>query len=194
MKKVFGNLADVLEKNGSISHEDREVYVFAMKTFLIQGSNIIISLLLGYWLQSFWYCALFLCVMIPLRSDAGGYHAPGPISCFLLSFSLLAGALLWIKGNIPHKLTITVCLAVFLFPFILKHAPLAAKTKPLDEQEKKIIGKRARIIVTVELLAGLFFVPVNARIACTVLCAIIWCGIGYIGWFLDKKWNRKIKN
>lgn len=43
------------------------------------------------------YCALFLCMLIPLRSDAGGYHAPNLFFCYLFSFTALTFTLLRAK-------------------------------------------------------------------------------------------------
>lgn len=73
---------------------------------------------------------------------------------------------------------------IFLF------APLEDKNKPLEEAEKKVIGKRARIIVVTELILGMVFLAVNQRAAYAVLGAVIWCGVSYLAWSV-KRYTEK---
>ncbi len=55
-------------------------------------------------------------------------------------------------------------------------------------EEKKKIGRRARVIVMAEMISGLVCIPFDEKAACILLSAIISCGVGYIGWFIK---NRK---
>jgi len=187
MITIVEKLIDFMESNGAISREDRAVYVYALKTIAILGGNIIISLLIGFGLRMPLYCILLLIAIILLRSDAGGYHAENAWVCYFLSCMGLVLALLWVKAELPFQVWITVSLAVLFYFFILRYAPLEAEHKPLDQRERKIIGKRARVIVTLEMAVGLGCLMIDKKAACTILCSVIWCGIGYIGWFMKKK-------
>ena len=75
-------------------------------------------------------------------------------------------------------------MGIFLF------APLEDKNKPLEEAEKKVIGKKARIIVVTELILGMVFLAVNQRAAYAVLGAVIWCGVSYLAWSV-KRYTEK---
>lgn len=176
-----------MESNGAISREDREVYEYAIKTIAILGGNIVISLLIGFGLGMPWYCMLLLLSIIILRSDAGGYHADNMWVCYFLSCMGLVGALLWVKAEIPYQTLLTVGMAVLSWFFVFRNAPLEAENKPLTQTEKEIIGKRARIIATLEMAAGLICLMIDKKSACTIMCSVIWCAIGYIGWFMKKK-------
>lgn len=67
---------------------------------------------------------------------------------------------------------------------------LEDKNKPLEEAEKKVIGKKARIIVVTELILGMVFLAVNQRAAYAVLGAVIWCGVSYLAWSV-KRYTEK---
>lgn len=190
MRKFGQKLIYFMETNGAISEEDRDVYEYALKSAWILGINIITSLIIGLVLRAPWYCILLLLAVIPLRSDAGGYHAPNAWRCYLLSCAGLIAILLWVKAEIPFQGLLTACMAILSFLLIFRYAPLEADNKPLDEVEKRVIGKRARKIVTVETAVGLTCLLIEKKAALTILSAIIWCAIGYIGWFLEKRQSR----
>ncbi len=190
MRKLSDKLIGILEINGDVSREDREVYEYALYGLGMLVINGLTSILIGVVLKVPWYCVLFLSAMMPLRSDAGGYHAPGAWKCYLLSCAMVTAALLWIKAELSFQTVFTICMAVPSCYFIFRYAPLESENKPLDAEEKKIIGKRARVIVTVEMTAGLACFLVNEKAACAILSAIICCGAGYAGWFIQMKQKR----
>ncbi len=179
-----------METNGAISREDRDIYEYALKSAWILGINIITSLIIGFVLRSPWYCILLLLSIIPLRSDAGGYHASTAWGCYLLSCAGLIAVLLWVKAEIPYQETVTACMAVLSYILIFRYAPLEAENKPLDEREKRVIGKRARKIATIETAVGFVCFLIDKKAACTMLSAVIWCAAGYIGWFWEKRQSR----
>lgn len=181
-----------MEKNGSIYEEDEAVYRYALKSIWILGGNVVLSAVIGFAVGAPWYCLLLLLTIIPLRSDAGGYHASNIWRCYILSCLGLILALLWVKAEIPYQTAITVCLAAASSVFIFRYAPLEAENKPLDDYEKKNIGKRARKIITVELAAGLTCFLIDTKAAYTILTAIIWCAVGYIGWFIKKNVHKGV--
>ncbi len=187
MKRLEERLICFLETNKAISEEDREIYAYALKSAGILGVNIMTSLLIGFWLKVPWYCLLLLAAIILLRSDAGGYHAQTAGRCYILSCMVLMAALLWIKAEIPFRTVMTVCAAVPFFLLIFRNAPLDSENKPLNAEEKKRIGKRARVIVTMEMVIGLACIPINEKAACILLSAIISCGAGYLGWFIKNR-------
>lgn len=191
MNGISDKIIDILEQNGNIKKEYRDVYEYALREALILAINWAVSLCIGYFLGGFWYCILFLCAIMPLRSDAGGYHAPGWISCFLMSQAVVAAGVMWIMVDVSHKNEIMAALALVSFFCIFRYAPLEAENKPLDEIEKRAVGRRARILAALELVAGLLCLPINARISCTLLSAPVWCAAGYAGWFLKKKKKQK---
>ncbi len=90
---------------------------------------------------------MFLCMLVPLRSDAGGYHAPNLFICYLLSFASLILTMFWAKETSVFQLAIVSALALGSLLLIFLFAPLDSKNRPLEGQERKCIRKRARIVV-----------------------------------------------
>ncbi len=191
MKRLDKTLICFMEANGAIAGEDREIYEYALKSVRIIGGNLITSLVIGFGLRMPWYCMLLLVALLVLRSDAGGYHAATVWRCYAMSCAGLAAALLWVRAALPGQAAVTLCLAAASFFLIFLLAPLEAKNKPLDEKRKRVAQKRARVIVTVEMAAGILCFAVDQKAAVTLLCAVVWCGLGYIGWFLEKKHGQE---
>lgn len=191
MQETEERILRFLIHSGRITEEDKDVYRYALQSVWILGGNIVTSLFIGILLGHLGYCLLLLLTLIPLRSDAGGYHAPNVWQCYFMSCGVLVAALLWIRAQIPFQTEITVFFAAVSFFFVFRFAPLAAENKPLDERERKIIGRRARITLVLELVAGLLCLGVDQKVAYSILSAIIWCGVGYAGWFLEKYVQRR---
>lgn len=112
------------------------------------------------------YCMIFLIAFMLLRQEAGGYHAPGWMSCYFLSCGILVLTLLWIKAEFAYQTCLTIAAALAAGMGIFLFAPLEDKNKPLEEAEKKVIGKKARIIVVTELILGMVFLAVNRERIC----------------------------
>lgn len=187
MERLFERITRTLVENGNISKENEAVYQYALKSMLILGANILLSLLIGMCMGMFGYCVLFLCALIPLRSDAGGYHASNMFVCYFLSFVSLIFTMFWVKNESMNRTIVTAVAATVSLLCIFLFAPLDSRNKPIEGNERKCIRKRARIIVCLEWLTGWFLFIVRPSAAYTVWSAIVWCGIGYAGWFIERK-------
>ena len=174
MERFFEKITRALVENGNIREEEEEVYQYALKSMLILGG------MPGY-------CVLFLCMLVPLRSDAGGYHAPNLFICYLLSFASLILTMFWAKETSVFQLAIVSALALGSLLLIFLFAPLDSKNRPLEGQERKCIRKRARIVVCLEWITGGLLLLVSPPAAYTVWSAIVWSGVGYIAWYLERK-------
>ena len=192
MVSLEDRMISFMEKNGSISAEDEAIYRYALKSTWILGGNIVLSAVIGFAMGAPWYCLLLLLAIIPLRSDAGGYHASNIWCCYVLSCLGLMLVLMWVKAEIPYHTAVTVCLSAVSSVFIFRYAPLPAENKPLDDCQKERIGKRARKITALELAAGLSCFLIDTKAAYTILSAMIWCAVGYIGWFIKKNVHKGV--
>lgn len=187
MEKFSQKVARSLVENGNISKEHEGVYQYALQSVLIMGINVLLSLLIGILLDRAGYCVLFLCAMIPLRSNAGGYHAPNLAVCYILSFTSLVTTLLLVGKDDLYWVILLAAAAVISTILIFLYAPLDTKNRRLDDDEKKRIGSKARWIVSVELLVGFLFLAVNPSASYMVWGAVSWCAVGYIAWFIEKR-------
>lgn len=187
MEKLSRKVVQSLVKNGNISKKHEAVYQYAFQSVLILGSNIALSLVIGLLINRVGYCIIFLCAMIPLRSNAGGYHASKLLVCYILSFTSLITTLLLVGKTDLFWIIAIAAVAAASTAFIYVYAPLDTKNRRLDDEEKKRIGSKARRIVVAELLAGFLFLMINSSISCMIWGAVSWCAVGYIAWFIEQK-------
>ena len=104
MRKLFERIVDFMEENGSIQSEYRDVYLFALQTIAVYAFNIGTGVVIGAAFGELLYCMIFLIAFMLLRQEAGGYHAPGWMSCYFLSCGILVLTLLWIKAEFAYQL------------------------------------------------------------------------------------------
>ena len=197
MRKLFERIVDFMEENGSFKSEYRDVYLFAFETIAVYAFNIGTGVVIGAAFGELLYCMIFLIAFMLLRQEAGGYHAPGWMSCYFLSCGILVLTLLWIKEEFIYQTYITMIAALVAGIGIFLFAPLEDKNKPLEEEEKKALGKKARIIVVTELVVGMVFLMVNKKVAYAVWGAVIWCGVSYLAWsvrYMEKNGKNREDN
>lgn len=197
MRKIFEGIVNFMEENGSIQSEYKDVYIFALQTIVVYAFNIGTGVVIGVFMKEFLYCMIFLAAFILLRQEAGGYNAPGWKSCYFLSCGILVLTLLWIKEEFIYQTYITMIAALVAGIGIFLFAPLEDKNKPLEEEEKKALGKKARIIVVTELVVGMVFLMVNKKVAYAVWGAVIWCGVSYLAWsvrYMEKNGKNREDN
>ncbi len=187
MEKLSQKVARSLVENGNIKKEHEAVYQYAFQSVLILGTNVLLSLFVGILLDRVGYCVLFLCAMIPLRSNAGGFHASNLAVCYIMSFTSLITTLLLVDKADFCLVSITAAAALASTVLIFIYAPLDTKNRRLDNDEKKRIGSKARWIVSAELMLGFFFLTVNPSASYMVWGAVVWCAVGYIVWFIEQK-------
>lgn len=86
-------------------------------------------------------------LMYPLRKNAGGFHASTRMRCMLLSVGMLIVTFAClIRYNWPRTVYIFITAVSFLV--ILFLAPVENPNKRLDNAERKVYGRRTRIILT----------------------------------------------
>ena len=138
MRKLFERIVDFMEENGSIQSEYRDIYLFALQTVAVYAFNIGTGVVIGAAFGELLYCMIFLIAFMLLRQEAGGYHAPGWMSCYFLSCGILVLTLLWIKAEFAYQTCLTIAAALAAGMGIFLFAPLEDKNKPLEEAEKKV--------------------------------------------------------
>lgn len=193
MEKISQKVARSLVENGNIRKEHEAVYQYALQSVLILGTNVLLSLLVGIVMGKIGYCMLFLCIMIPLRSNAGGYHAPNLVLCYIMSFTSLITTLLLADMDSLFGSVLLAAAAVVSAVFIFKYAPLDTKNRRLDENEKQRIGGKARWIVGAELLTGFLLLTVSSAVSYVIWGCILWCAVGYIAWFIEQRAETREK-
>ncbi len=144
-------IAQKLVEKNTISSENKPIYQYGIQQGFTIGLNILTTLIIGLIFQMVIESFLFLAVYIPLRSFAGGVHAKTANRCYVYSTLMIIAALLVIKF-FPFGIFIGSCLSLISGAIIFLLAPVETANKKLDELEKQVYKKRARIILIIELV------------------------------------------
>lgn len=145
------HIAKKLVEKNAISSENKPIYQYGIQQGLTIGLNIFTTFAIGLIFQMIIESFLFLAVYIPLRSFAGGVHAKTANRCYVYSTIMIIAVLLVIKF-FPFGIFIGSCLSLINGTIIFLLAPVETANKKLDELEKQVYKKRARIILIIELV------------------------------------------
>lgn len=148
-------IADFLIAQAIIHEKDKELYIYGLNKLKGIVINISMTILMGVLLDMVIESILFLIVYIPLRRYVGGYHAPSPVSCFILSTVLVAAVLLGIK-YVPVNFYVVVTMLILSGLIIFVKAPVESKNRALSSNEKRVFRKRARLTLSVYSAIALF--------------------------------------
>lgn len=136
-----------------LTEEDRAIVEFGIAQGKVQALGILVGLLIGLLFQVFWQSILFIMAFMPLRMYAGGYHADTQKRCSIMSAFIMCGACAWMRFSAYTGVVAFISMIILLIIVIIL-APVENDNKMLDELEKKVYGKRTRIIAFVEF--GIF--------------------------------------
>lgn len=132
-----------------INTEEKEIVEFGLARIkdLIAGLSItfFIGICFGIPLESL----IFWVFSMPLRTNAGGYHADSRTGCTFISVLTIIVCFYCISNSIWKEVpSFIACL--FFGGLIFKISPVQNKVKELDIAEKRIYKRRSRIIVSAE--------------------------------------------
>ncbi len=152
--------SDKIISFGVFAEEKRLVLKFGLELLFssIIGVVIIvfISLIAGHPLLWIFFLASF----IPLRTTAGGYHAPAHWSCnivFAVTFFLCLTACKYILFPTVIPLFITAFSAVIIAVF----SPVEAKNKPLNNEKRRKNRIKSLIYISADVIIAIIFLILN---------------------------------
>lgn len=194
---MFTRIAEAITikllENNIIKSEQYEICRFGFKQGLTIILNIITVIVIGIVVGEFGQAILFIGLYVPLRSNAGGYHARTSLQCYIYSIFLMIAILLVMRYLvIPYFIcfiiTITSCVMIFIL------APVEDINKPLDDTEQIVYKKRTREITILELT---FFIVTSIfkmkRVSLCVMWVLFTMGIILlIGKYKNSKITRDV--
>lgn len=128
----------------SIDDEKAEVINFGLLVILGEGPKLIIIILLAWWLDILFLTLVTLIAMSLYRTQSGGFHLEGHISCFVVSALIFCGTGLLAQAmcNLPVSVQYFTYGLMFIFNIIIidKYAP--ADTQNIPILNEKIRKKR----------------------------------------------------
>ena len=152
MDKLLDWVIKFLNQNDDEMDEEKsEIVRYGLEIVLLKVIFLIATLIVGIIMKSFIPCLAFMILFMPLRTNAGGYHAQTRMQCFIQSMLTVAIVIIGIKYINIYIAIMLLVLTVISLPFIWILSPVDTKNKRLDDEEKVIFKKKTRIILIIEI-------------------------------------------
>ena len=150
INKLSIYLTEKLLSNGTISNEDKELYIYGLFMLMSHLMFFIIACIFGLILGCVFESIIFYIVFQLIRRYAGGYHASTETRCEILSSLSILACIVVIKLSKIYDfqtalLIISAISAVCIFVF----CPLDTPEKPLSDKEFKYFRKISWTILLV---------------------------------------------
>ncbi|QOX63365.1 accessory regulator AgrB [Anoxybacterium hadale] len=171
---VSEKIVNSLINNGTVPQDDKDLYEFGIRQGIMFLLNILTTVVIGLAVGMFWQSVVFLTVYYPIRSYAGGYHTNSPLSCYLLSIPLTLFVLFSMKLLPWNRYSVLIVLAL-AFTIVFSLAPVEDSNKRLDQLEKKVYKRKARIILLLLTSFAIAFLFLGAEqlSLCFVMAAML---------------------
>ncbi len=187
MDKLLDKLMKFIVGNENLDNEQAEIVRYGLEIFIIKFAFFGAAMVISIFMDSFIQYLIFIMLFSMLRSYAGGYHANTRTACFVLSMLVIMASLAVLKIVRTYTyIMFPIFGAAVIFSIIIwRLAPIDTENKRLDENEKNIFRKRARVILALEMLGGIIVYFINKTVSCAAMLAVIISGVlllaGYIG-------------
>jgi accessory gene regulator B len=188
-KKLVG----MLITNGVILENDSEIYCYGFEIGFSVLANILTTLSIGMMLGMTIESLCFLLAFVPLRSYAGGFHTSNHFRCYWLSSLAVLITLIASRFflTVYNETVIIWSGIIFVFlMFIL--VPVQDSKRRLDEIEIIIFRRRARIVLSIDLLLLFMLLAAGLKsivsiLICTLcLTSVSTCGGALIYYYTNK--------
>lgn len=154
INKLSIRLTERLLANGTISDEDKDLYIYGLFMLISHLMFFIIACIFGLILGCVFESIIFYIAFQFIRRFAGGYHASIETRCEIFSTISIMACIVVIKLSKTYDfqtvlLLITILSAVCIFVL----CPLDTPEKPLSDKEFKYFRKVSWLILLVIVVA-----------------------------------------
>lgn len=150
ISKLSTHITKRLLSNGTISIEDKELYVYGIFMLISQFMFFIFTSILGLILGCFIESIIFYIAFQFIRRYAGGYHAATETRCEILStLSILACVAAIRLSKIYDIQTVLLIISAVSAVCIFAICPLDTPEKPLTDKEFKYFRKISLLILLI---------------------------------------------
>lgn len=154
ISKLSTCLTEKLLSNGTISDEDKDLYIYGLFMLISHLMFFIIACVFGLILGCVFESIVFYIAFQFIRRYAGGYHASSETRCDILSTLSILACIVVIRLSKAYDiqtalLIISAISAVCIFVF----CPLDTPEKPLTDKEFRYFRKVSWIILLVIIAA-----------------------------------------
>lgn len=151
IERISDKLIQLLKREDVISENDTDIYAYGLFQFMMMCLNVGTTILVGVLLKAFIPCVLLNISYIPLRVNAGGFHARTPLRCYLYSTVIIISLLLVLKYiSISFVTSLSVLILSSVIVWLI--APVSTADDPFDDVEKAVFKRRTRIVLIAEII------------------------------------------
>lgn len=197
LSKLSEKLAGKMLRNGSISEDEQELYVYGLFMLLSSLMYLILACFLGAVLGCFLESLVFFVAFQFLRRYAGGYHAATETRCEILSALSITACLIGIRLSKAYDFqTVLLFLSLACAVCIFFLCPLDTPEKPLSKKERRYFRKITWLILALHVAAVLaaFFLQWSFLFAPCCFSLILECVLLLAGEIKKLLSARKIKS
>lgn len=173
--RVSKKIIAYARRNNILSEDKVEEYIYGLEISLSVFVSCISVIIIGFLFGMMWQSVLFLFLFILIRRFSGGLHFSSQLLCYLSMCVIGFVVLIAIKYGKNSTVCYTCIMAVSTIVLLI-FSPVPAIEKPLDEKEKTVYGKIARIMTVIT--AVIYIILCNfgqiyiAKIISVTICAI----------------------
>lgn len=150
ISKLSSCLTEKLLSNGTISEEDKDIYIYGLFMLMSHFMFFIIACIFGLILGCVFESIIFYIAFQFIRKYAGGYHASTETRCEIMSSLSLAVCIVVIRlSKIYDFQTVLIFITIISAICILFLCPLDTPEKPLTDKEFKYFRKISWLILLV---------------------------------------------
>ena len=141
MQKCADIVVNWMIRNHAIDETDRELYIYAVESFIILLLPLVYAGIIGYLVGNMGQGILVVLPFMLLRKYCGGYHAKSFIVCTILSsLLLLLCIVLAIRLNLNWQIILMTMIASVNLTI---WSPIDSESRLLDQDEKYNYRKKA---------------------------------------------------
>lgn len=161
ISKLSSYLTEKLLSNGTISEEDKDLYIYGLFMLISHLMFFIINCVFGLILGCFIESIIFYIAFQFIRKYGGGYHASSETVCEISStLSILVCIIIIMLSKVYDFQTILLIISAISAVCIFVFSPLDTPEKPLSDKEFKYFRKVSWLIlfaITIAIVVSYVF-------------------------------------
>ena len=154
ISKLSTHLTEKLLSNGTISDEDKDLYIYGLFMLFSHLMFFIIACIFGLILGCIFESIILYIAFQFIRRYAGGYHAKTETRCEIMSALSILCCIVLIKCSKMYDINIALLSTSLVFAvLIFIFCPLDTPEKPLTDKEHKYFRKISLIILSLIIVS-----------------------------------------
>ncbi|MBP3209827.1 MAG: accessory gene regulator B family protein [Oscillospiraceae bacterium] len=181
-------LLDVFMRDGIISEDEGELYLYGIFIMLSNSFYLFVSFLIGLLFRNILASIGLYILFALIRNYAGGFHAKSEFQCGAFTIGTLIVSNIGIQMLMKHSEIAMSMILIFSSVFVFLISPVQSAEKPLSQGERGRYRLTARVLVTLYFLTAWICKYLNIlMIANTIAMSLLLESIALVAGKTSKK-------